>query len=101
MGAYMVLYPRVRVQTLIFLLIYIRVLALPAWVLLGYWFFLQVAGGSVALRAEGGGVAFWAHVGGFVAGVVLVKMFERPKLVEAKRAGRTLTREELGLWDRW
>jgi membrane associated rhomboid family serine protease len=101
MGAYMVLYPRVRVQTLIFLVIYIQVIALPAWVLLAYWFFLQVAGASVALGSGGGGVAFWAHVGGFVAGLVLVKVFERPKLVEAKRAGRTLTREELGRWDRW
>jgi membrane associated rhomboid family serine protease len=102
MGAYIVLYPRVRVQTLIFLVLYIRVLPLPAWVLLAYWFFLQVAGGSVALGASGGGgVAFWAHVGGFVAGVVLVKLFEKRKLVAAKRAGRRLSREEMGRWDPW
>jgi len=99
MGAYMVLYPKVRVQTLIFLVIYIRIIALPAWVLLAYWFFLQLAGGSAG--AGGGGVAFWAHIGGFVAGVVLVKLFEKRKLVEAKRAGYTLTREELGRWDPW
>ena len=101
MGAYIVLYPRVRVQTLIFLVIYIRVVPLPAWVLLAYWFFLQVAGGSAALGGEGGGVAFWAHVGGFVAGVLFVKLFEKRKLVAAKRAGRRLSREEIGRWDPW
>ena len=101
MGAYMVLYPRVRVQTLIFLIIYIRVIPLPAWALLAYWFFLQVLEGSVALGQEGGGVAFWAHVGGFAAGVVLVKLFEKRKLVTAKRAGHRLTREEMGRWDPW
>jgi membrane associated rhomboid family serine protease len=101
MGAYMVLYPKVRVQTLIFLVIYIRVLPLPAWALLAYWFFIQVAGGSAALGGGGGGVAFWAHVGGFVAGVVLIKLFEKRKLVSAKRAGHRLTREEMGRWDPW
>ena len=101
MGAYMVLYPKVRVQTLIILIIIIRVIPLPAWVLLLYWFFLQVVGGSMALGASGGGVAFWAHIGGFVTGAVLVKLFEKRKLVGAKRAGRVLTREELGGWDPW
>jgi len=101
MGAYIVLYPKVRVQTLIFLVIYIRVIPLPAWALLAYWFFLQVMGGSAALGGDGGGVAFWAHVGGFVAGVVLIKLFEKRKLVAAKRAGHRLTREEMGRWDPW
>jgi len=101
MGAYMVLYPRVRVQTLIFLVIYIRVIPLPAWALLAYWFLLQVVGGSASIGSSGGGTAFWAHVGGFVAGVVLVKLFEKRKLVAAKRAGHKLTREEMGRWDPW
>jgi membrane associated rhomboid family serine protease len=69
--------------------------------LLAYWFFIQVAGGSAALGGGGGGVAFWAHVGGFVAGVVLIKLFEKRKLVSAKRAGHRLTREEMGRWDPW
>lgn len=101
MGAYMVLYPRVRVHTLIFLIVYIRVLPLPAWVLLAYWFFIQLVEGSVALGAAGGGVAFWAHVGGFLAGVALVKLFEKRRLVAARRAGRRLSREEMGRWDPW
>ncbi|MEE8446382.1 MAG: rhomboid family intramembrane serine protease [Gemmatimonadota bacterium] len=89
MGAYMVLYPRVRVLTLVFFyLVY-----LPAWLMLGYWFLIQFLSGTVA--DGGAGVAFWAHVGGFFAGVLLVKAFERKRLVEAKLAGRKLTPEEL------
>ena len=101
MGAYMVLYPKVRVQTLIFIIIYIRVIPLPAWALLAYWFFLQVVGGGASMSQGGGGVAFWAHVGGFVAGVVLVKLFEKRILVRAKRSGHVLTRDEMGRWDPW
>ncbi|MBT8461188.1 MAG: rhomboid family intramembrane serine protease [Gemmatimonadetes bacterium] len=101
MGAYIVLYPRVRVQTLIFIIIYIRVIPLPAWALLAYWFFLQLVGVGASSGQGGGGVAFWAHVGGFVAGVVLVKLFEKRKLVRAKRSGHVLTKDEMGRWDRW
>jgi membrane associated rhomboid family serine protease len=78
MGAYLVLYPRVRVFTLITLGFFFTRAALPAWVMLIYWALLQVAGGFVRTASEpGGGVAFWAHIGGFLAGVVLVKLFER------------------------
>jgi hypothetical protein len=76
LGAYFILYPRARVLTWIFVV----VIYLPAWVILGYWFVLQfVSGAATALiyegRSVGGGVAFWAHVGGFVAGVGLIKIF--------------------------
>jgi membrane associated rhomboid family serine protease len=79
MGAYLVLYPRVRVFTLIFLGFFVTTVALPAWVMLIYWMGIQIVSGlldSVASET-GGGVAFWAHVGGFVAGVLLVKLFAR------------------------
>ena len=73
MGAYVVLYPRVRIDTLFFFFIFIRVIPLPAWVMLGYWFFLQFLSGAMAAGAgTGGGVAFWAHVGGFVAGAAMI-----------------------------
>jgi membrane associated rhomboid family serine protease len=102
MGAYMVLYPRVRVHTLVILIVFIRVIPLPAVALLGLWFFLQlVAGAAAGVGTAGGGVAFWAHVGGFAAGVVLVKLFERRKLVDAKREGRVLSKDELRFLDRW
>jgi membrane associated rhomboid family serine protease len=59
-------------------------MALPAWVMLLYWAFLQFAGGLTSLASEQvGGVAFWAHLGGFVAGVVLIKIFDRPDRVLA------------------
>jgi membrane associated rhomboid family serine protease len=88
MGAYLVLFPRVRVFTLLPLGFYMTSLALPAWAMLVYWAVLQVFGGvtSIVAAQEGGGVAFWAHLGGFVAGVVLVKLFERPEQLSAHRS---------------
>ena len=84
MGAYLVLFPRVRVYTMVPLGFFLQRMALPAWVMLIYWMFLQFAGGITSIASEqGGGVAFWAHIGGFVAGVVLVKIFERRGRVAA------------------
>jgi membrane associated rhomboid family serine protease len=84
MGAYLVLYPRVRVFTMVPLGFILTSIALPAWAMLIYWMVLQVLGGFTRIGAgEEGGVAFWAHVGGFVAGVVLVKAFERTDRVRA------------------
>ena len=88
MGAYLVLYPRVRVYTLLPLGFYITTIALPAWVMLLYWMAIQLFSGFadyVGDNAEGG-VAFWAHVGGFLAGVVLVKLFARRSHVQAHEA---------------
>jgi membrane associated rhomboid family serine protease len=88
MGAYLVLFPRVRVFTLVPLGIFITSLALPAWVMLIYWAVLQFFGGVTSIVGEqSGGVAFWAHLGGFVAGVVLIKIFERPDRLASHRSG--------------
>jgi len=95
MGAYLVLYPRVRVHTLFFLIVFVRVIPLPAWVLLVQWFALQLLSGVGSLSAEGGGVAFWAHIGGFVAGVALIMLFRRPQLVRAKSHQVQLPRDDL------
>jgi membrane associated rhomboid family serine protease len=80
LGAYFVLYPRARVLTWFF----VFVVWVPAWIILGYWFALQFLSGtaSIALyaRQNVGGVAFWAHVGGFVAGALLVKVFGEREL---------------------
>jgi membrane associated rhomboid family serine protease len=83
MGAYLVLFPHARVYTMIPLGFLLHTVALPAWAMLIYWAFLQVVGGVSSIGAEGGGVAFWAHLGGFVAGVVLVKLFENRRRVAA------------------
>ena len=83
MGAYFLLYPRAKVLTLVPLIIFFTFWWLPAWIVLGYWFLLQFLSGAatqvaVASRSTGG-VAFWAHVGGFVAGIILIKVFpQRP-----------------------
>jgi membrane associated rhomboid family serine protease len=78
MGGYFVLYPRARVLMLV-PFFFIFFLWLPAWAVLGYWFVLQFLSGVgtqlVAAGRNTGGVAFWAHVGGFVAGVLLVRLF--------------------------
>ena len=88
MGAYIVLYPRVRVHMLVFLGFYITTIVVPAFVMLGYWFIIQLLSGLPSLGDKGGGVAFWAHVGGFAAGALLVLVFRDRELVERHRVAR-------------
>jgi membrane associated rhomboid family serine protease len=74
MGAYFVLYPHSRVLTAVFLIIFFDIVEIPAVFFLGIWFLLQLLSGVGSLavgNAAGGGVAFWAHIGGFVAGVLI------------------------------
>ena len=71
MGAYVVLYPRVRVRTITWLILVFR-LTVPAWLMLGYWFVLQLASAGTE---QVGGVAVWAHIGGFIVGAVLINLF--------------------------
>tara|TARA_R110002051_G_scaffold159688_3_gene231213 strand:- start:21899 stop:22633 length:735 start_codon:yes stop_codon:yes gene_type:complete len=67
MGGYLLLFPKAKVDIFIFLIIFIRILPIPAWIMLGLWFGLQVVNG-VGSDISGGGVAYWAHAGGFVIG---------------------------------
>ena len=71
MGGYLLLFPRARVDVLLFFIIIIRIIPVPAWVMLGLWFGLQLFGGYSA-NSQTGGVAYWAHAGGFVAGFLLI-----------------------------
>jgi len=93
MGAYLVLFPKVRVRMFFFFL----VIPLRAWIVLIYWFGLQLLSGIPELLSPNpelsGGVAVWAHVGGFVAGVLLIKWFENPVLVQ-RRHDILLSRNE-------
>jgi membrane associated rhomboid family serine protease len=91
LGAYLVLYPKVRVRMLFFFIIFFKIIPIPAWLVLLWWFFWQLVAALPELaRGEDltGGVAVWAHVGGFVAGVLLVKLFENRHLV-VRRAPST------------
>ncbi len=71
MGAYLLLFPRARVDVLVVLIIILRMITLPAWVMLGLWFAIQLAGSWSSFGVSQGGVAHLAHTGGFAAGVLL------------------------------
>jgi membrane associated rhomboid family serine protease len=86
MGAYARLYPRAPVHLLVVFFVFVNRTIVPAFLMLGYWFLIQVLGGIPALASEAGGVAFWAHVGGFLAGVLLIPVFAKPARVAAHRA---------------
>ena len=79
MGAYFLLYPRARVLTLVVPFFFWFFVWLPAWVVLGYWFVAQfLSGAATSIAAHSGSsstIAFWAHVGGFLAGMLLIKLF--------------------------
>jgi hypothetical protein len=76
MGAYAVLYPRARVLTLVFIFL----VPIPAYIILGYWFLLQFLAGVTSLgMVAAGGVAWWAHIGGFLLGMLLTALSRRSK----------------------
>ncbi len=82
LGAYALLFPRARIHTLVFLLFYISVISIPALLWVGIWFGIQMLQG-IASKGTSGGVAWFAHIGGLIAGVVLLPLF-RPR----RRASR-------------
>jgi len=94
MGAYVVLYPRVRVYTLAVIVVFITTIALPAWIMIGYWFLIQVVSGLGVFGSQEGGVAFSAHVGGFIAGALMIKFFARSDYVRMHRAHRWRPRRQ-------
>ncbi len=88
LGAYMISFPMARVVTLVPLFFFLEVLYLPAFLFLFYWFFIQLFNGTlaIALSAQtGGGVAWWAHIGGFITGVVLVLLFPKSRWSRQRR----------------
>jgi len=92
MGAYFILYPRAKVLTLVPIFIFFQFIELPAFLFLGIWFlfqFLSAAGAS----AQAGGIAWWAHIGGFVFGVIALKLFEFLPESGASRKIRKMTRK--------
>jgi membrane associated rhomboid family serine protease len=87
LGAYLFLYPRANVHTFVWIVIFFRIVTVPAWLLLGLWFGAQLVSGLGA--SQSAGVAFWAHVGGFLAGLFLITLL-RPSgvsLLQASKSG--------------
>jgi membrane associated rhomboid family serine protease len=88
LGAYLLLYPRANVHCFVWIVIFFRIVNVPAWILLGLWFGMQLLSGVAAPPGKPG-VAFWAHVGGFLAGMALVTVM-RPRgvgLLQQSRSG--------------
>jgi membrane associated rhomboid family serine protease len=80
LGGYLLLYPRARVLTLVFIIFFVTVIELPAVFMLVLWFVEQIYFGAANLSAPtggGGGVAYWAHIGGFVFGAGAIKLFAK------------------------
>ena len=81
MGAYIMLYPKVKVHLFVILIVIITTIRVPAVAMLGYWIAMQLIGGVTSMGSTGGGVAFWAHVGGFAAGCALVWVLKDDELL--------------------
>ncbi|MFW6115866.1 MAG: rhomboid family intramembrane serine protease [Chloroflexota bacterium] len=82
LGAYLILYPQARVLTLVPIFYFVRLIEIPAVIYLGFWFISQLFNGLFALTAvdvfQSGGVAWWAHIGGFVFGLVVIRLIASP-----------------------
>ncbi len=72
LGAYLLLFPRARVDILFFVVVYFRIFTIPAWVMLGLWFGMQIVNGVATFGAQDAGVAYWAHAGGFIVGFLVI-----------------------------
>lgn len=95
LGAYLLLYPNARIRTLVFYVFIATIVSVPAYYYLGFWFFYQLLMGIVSLSGLTSGVAFWAHIGGFIYGLLIVKAFNlkprrRPMEVRERRVYRPI-----------
>jgi membrane associated rhomboid family serine protease len=98
LGGYILLYPRARVVTVIFIVFFFTILEIPALVVLGLWFLEQLAFGAAGLNTggggSGGGVAYFAHIGGFIFGLLFIKLFAD----ERRTRGRGQPQPRLPVW---
>jgi membrane associated rhomboid family serine protease len=100
LGAYLLLHPRATVRTMIFLGVFVTMVHLPALIVLGLWFLMQLVSAAFSSSGEPG-VAFWAHIGGFVAGMALVPLFKKANvpLLQAAHYRPFQTERRRGPWD--
>jgi len=78
MGAFMVTYPRDRIRTVLFIFVFVRIRFIPAVLLIGFWFLTQLLNAGSVAHVQSGGVAYLAHIGGFIFGAVTARLFEGP-----------------------
>ncbi|MGO9480393.1 MAG: rhomboid family intramembrane serine protease [Candidatus Kryptoniota bacterium] len=82
LGAYLVMFPRAKIVTLLPIFFFFGIFDIPAFVFIGFWFLLQFVGGLQTLGVDTtGGIAWWAHVGGFVAGILMVPVFKKKRFL--------------------
>jgi membrane associated rhomboid family serine protease len=85
MGAFIITFPRDRIRTFVFFLIFFRITQIPAALLIGFWFLIQVLNVGVVAQAKTGGVAYLAHIGGFIFGVATARFFISPQRMTYRR----------------
>ncbi len=86
MGAFLVMYPRDQIKSILLIFIFVKITFIPAFLLIGFWFLTQLVNAGQVAQAQSGGVAYLAHVGGFIFGVIFARIFVR------SRPGYTQTR---------
>ena len=86
MGAFMVTYPRDRIRAVLFLFVFFRITFIPAALLIGFWFLTQLFSAGAVAQVQTGGVAYLAHIGGFIFGVVTARLFEDPRRLALQRS---------------
>jgi len=86
MGAFLVTYPRDRIRAVLFIFIFVRITFIPAALLIGFWFLTQLFNAGAVAHAQTGGVAYLAHIGGFIFGAVTARLFENPRRIALQRS---------------
>jgi membrane associated rhomboid family serine protease len=82
MGAFLVTYPRDRIKAVLIILLFVRITFIPAFLLIGFWFLTQLVDAGAVAQVQTGGVAYLAHVGGFIFGAVTARWFEDPRRID-------------------
>ena len=86
MGAFLVTYPRDRIRSVLFIFVFVRITFIPAALLIGFWFLTQLVSAGTVAQAQGGGVAYLAHIGGFIFGALTARLFEDPSRLALQRS---------------
>src|SRR5262249_7660483 len=86
MGAFLVTYPRDRIKSILMIFVFFRVTMIPAALLIGFWFVIQLFNAGAVANVQGGGVAYLAHVGGFIFGAITARLFEDPRRIAMQRS---------------